>query len=299
MNKQKTGELIKEARLLKNYTQTELGDLIGVSNKAVSRWENGESFPDIGILESLSEVLNLPIESIVLGEKTIDQSKEAMQELIRTAKMQKQEAKRSKWQQYLCVSFWILLVLGLLMGIFHNHPVTAIDKDVFYKGMLAILLAILCKIGLMKGESLFEKTKCYQRWYMLATGGLLFYITALLFISFVMAKDGVILFDLELYELGPFLNNQLIALAVMAFVGSIYFWYRRARFEDDIIGGVMIFTSAIFLCLLYSELLYRISTFEGVIHMLISDVVFVVVAEVAAFVLYSFFRKIKNSENND
>ena len=48
MDKKNTGKLIKEARLRKNYTQSELGDLIGVSNKAISRWENGESFPDAG-----------------------------------------------------------------------------------------------------------------------------------------------------------------------------------------------------------------------------------------------------------
>ncbi len=43
MDKKRTGELIKNARMRKNYTQTELGDLVGVSNKAVSRWENGGS----------------------------------------------------------------------------------------------------------------------------------------------------------------------------------------------------------------------------------------------------------------
>ncbi len=43
MDKKKTGNLIKEARVKKNYTQSELGDLLGVSNKAVSRWENGDS----------------------------------------------------------------------------------------------------------------------------------------------------------------------------------------------------------------------------------------------------------------
>lgn len=42
MDKLKTGELIKKARMQKGYTPKELGDLIGVSNKAISRWENGD-----------------------------------------------------------------------------------------------------------------------------------------------------------------------------------------------------------------------------------------------------------------
>ena len=67
MDKKKTGNLIREARQRKNYTQSELGMMLGVTNKAVSRWENGESFPDIGVLESLSHLLELPIQDIVTG----------------------------------------------------------------------------------------------------------------------------------------------------------------------------------------------------------------------------------------
>ncbi len=43
MNKQKTGEMIRQARMQRGYTQNELGNLLGVSNKAISRWENGGS----------------------------------------------------------------------------------------------------------------------------------------------------------------------------------------------------------------------------------------------------------------
>ena len=43
MDKKKTGNLIREARQCKNYTQSELGRMLGVTNKAVSRWENGVS----------------------------------------------------------------------------------------------------------------------------------------------------------------------------------------------------------------------------------------------------------------
>lgn len=51
MDKEKTGTLIKEARIRKGYSQQELGDIIGVTNKAVSRWERGESFPDVALLD--------------------------------------------------------------------------------------------------------------------------------------------------------------------------------------------------------------------------------------------------------
>ena len=55
MDKIKTGELIKNKRIEKGYTQLELGDLLSVSNKAVSRWERGIGLPDIGNIEALAE----------------------------------------------------------------------------------------------------------------------------------------------------------------------------------------------------------------------------------------------------
>lgn len=58
MDKRKTGEMIRKARTAKGYTQTELGALLNVSNKAVSRWEIGETFPDVAVLEQLATVLD-------------------------------------------------------------------------------------------------------------------------------------------------------------------------------------------------------------------------------------------------
>lgn len=106
MDKKKTGNLIREARQCKNYTQSELGKMLGVTNKAVSRWENGESFPDIGVLESLSHLLELPIQDIVTGERAGDRE-EAVTEVVRLAKLQEQR-KREKRLLY-------LIVLGLLI----------------------------------------------------------------------------------------------------------------------------------------------------------------------------------------
>ena len=80
MDKQKTGELIRNARIKKGYTQVELGDLIGVTNKAISRWEKGDSFPDISVIEELSRVLDIRIQDIVIGDVTEPDSETAVTE---------------------------------------------------------------------------------------------------------------------------------------------------------------------------------------------------------------------------
>jgi len=94
VDKQKTGVLIREARVRKNYTQSELGDLLGVSNKAVSRWENGDSFPDVALLENLAVALDIRIQDIVTGATEEDAS--VVTEVVRAVKLQQKEKKR-KW----------------------------------------------------------------------------------------------------------------------------------------------------------------------------------------------------------
>lgn len=75
MNAQKTGSLILEARTKLNMTQRELAEKINVSEKAVSKWENGRGCPDITILPLLSKVLQIDIESILRGDLSKNKSK--------------------------------------------------------------------------------------------------------------------------------------------------------------------------------------------------------------------------------
>ena len=113
MDKIKTGELIKNKRIEKGYTQLELGDLLGVSNKAVSRWENGDSFPDIGVLENLSALLDLKIQDIVTGEITESDSETSLTELVRMAKLQKRQNLRNTLSS---ASGMLLLIYMLVLG---------------------------------------------------------------------------------------------------------------------------------------------------------------------------------------
>ena len=71
MDLKKTGSLIAQQRKSKNLTQRELAELLGVTDKAISRWETGTGFPDVSILEQLAKALDLTITEIVNGERAI------------------------------------------------------------------------------------------------------------------------------------------------------------------------------------------------------------------------------------
>ena len=69
MNNEKTGALIARITKEKELTQKQLADKIGVSNATISKWETGKGFPDISLLEPLSEALNVSVSEILLGER--------------------------------------------------------------------------------------------------------------------------------------------------------------------------------------------------------------------------------------
>lgn len=73
MNIEKVGEQIAILRKSKGLTQSELGERIGVSFQAVSKWERGETLPDITLLPDLAKILETTIDFILLGsEKVIE-----------------------------------------------------------------------------------------------------------------------------------------------------------------------------------------------------------------------------------
>ncbi|PKM88823.1 MAG: hypothetical protein CVU85_03505 [Firmicutes bacterium HGW-Firmicutes-10] len=65
MNYQDIGKRIKQRRTELNLTQQELADQLQVTNKAISKWETGEGYPDISILNELSSVLKISTDDLL------------------------------------------------------------------------------------------------------------------------------------------------------------------------------------------------------------------------------------------
>lgn len=69
MDNQKTGAFIARLRKEKDLTQAALGEKLGVSNRTVSKWENGDGLPDVSILPQLADALDITVDELLRGER--------------------------------------------------------------------------------------------------------------------------------------------------------------------------------------------------------------------------------------
>lgn len=70
----KVGKLIADCRKAKKLTQVELANLLGVTDKSVSKWENGICLPDVSLYMKICEILDITLNEFFSGEKLTDES---------------------------------------------------------------------------------------------------------------------------------------------------------------------------------------------------------------------------------
>ena len=103
------GNIISELRNKKNLTQKELADKLGISDKAVSRWETGKSFPDLDMLFRISKFFKVSFNDLLTARMEADGTDdELMQDIIKEFNdMNKKHSKRIK----------IILILLVVLSI--------------------------------------------------------------------------------------------------------------------------------------------------------------------------------------
>lgn len=118
MDRIKTGALIAAARKEKGLTQKKLAQRLHVSDRAVSKWERGAGFPDVGLLEPLADALDLQVLDLLRGERETEPEPEgAARQLIALLVRQMRERTRRRWTQIFGGMLALLLVGFVLFGI--------------------------------------------------------------------------------------------------------------------------------------------------------------------------------------
>ena len=132
MDQVKTGKLISKKRKERGLTQEQLAERLGVSNKTISKWENGRCMPDYSVIKLLCDELKITVPELINGEEDAEKSTselndEQLIELIeRTQDLEKQKTS---------LYGIILIVMGIALTALSNTIGGSNIKD-FISGML-------------------------------------------------------------------------------------------------------------------------------------------------------------------
>lgn len=154
MNQLATGKFISRKRKEKNYTQEQLAEKLGVSNKTISKWETGKCMPDYSIIKNLCEELQITVAELIdggeAGEKNIRlYDDEQIVDLLR--RIQELEKQKN-------LVFGILLVVmgGALQALSYSIDGSNI-KDFFSGILLGISIAEMIIGVYVLGRSVAER----------------------------------------------------------------------------------------------------------------------------------------------
>ena len=86
VNLNQTGKFIAECRKKKQLTQKQLGEKLHLTDRAVSKWENGKAFPDVHIMEDLCRELDISVSELLAGKRIeTEQYQKETEKLLMTA----------------------------------------------------------------------------------------------------------------------------------------------------------------------------------------------------------------------
>ena len=116
MDQVKIGKFIAQLRKEKNMTQLDLAKKLGVTDRAISKWENGRGMPELSIIKPLCEELSTTINELFCGEKIVEKdfTQKAEENIANTLKYTNIEIKKTK-RIFMAVFIGIIGIIILLV----------------------------------------------------------------------------------------------------------------------------------------------------------------------------------------
>ena len=142
MNQIKIGKFIADCRKQVNLTQMQLAEKLGITDKAISKWERGISMPDTSIMLELCDILHISVNELLSGEKiSMENNNQKNEELMLAMAKELEQKNKTVWR-----SMWIIMgfsMTALLIGIF------AAAFLIPEGPLMAVLMIALCVVFLI------------------------------------------------------------------------------------------------------------------------------------------------------
>ena len=109
MDHLKIGRFIAECRKQKNLTQMQLSEKLGITDKAISKWERGIAMPDTSIMLELCDILGISVNELLSGEKIImENNNQKNEQLLLDMAKELEQKNKTVWK-----SMWVIMIISM------------------------------------------------------------------------------------------------------------------------------------------------------------------------------------------
>lgn len=161
MDQMKIGEFIAECRKAKGYTQASLAEQLHITNRAVSKWENGHSLPDSAIMLDLCKLLGITVTELLEGEKGMEKNEELLLEMVKA----KQDADKRLLRMEIITGVIGILILLAAVAVASFVQLPEIWRVlIIVAGLIPLLVAMPFMIQIEQTAGYYECQHCKHRY---------------------------------------------------------------------------------------------------------------------------------------
>lgn len=171
MDQIKIGKFISEKRKAQGLTQMQLAEKLGITDRAVSKWETGKSLPDASIMLDLCEILKITVSDLLNGEViSMDNYNEKTEKNLLEMVTQKKDSDKRLLMMEIVVGvlstavFLILLAIGLVYMNYRENRNPGLFWVLFAIGIVQFIVCMSLALRIEQVAGYYECQKCGHRY---------------------------------------------------------------------------------------------------------------------------------------
>ena len=166
MDQIKVGKFIASCRKEQGMTQAVLAEKLGISDRAVSKWETGKSLPDSGIMLELCEILKINVNELLSGERIMAEAydRRAEENLLAMRRELEEKNRQMLRMEYLIAFPVIIAGLGMVfIAAFIEMPMWLRIVLIAF-ALVMILIVCFIAVGIEQKAGYYECQNCHNRY---------------------------------------------------------------------------------------------------------------------------------------
>ena len=166
MDYTKIGKFIETERKAKKLTQEKLADMLFVSEKTISKWENGRGVPDTDSIQKLSNIFNVSINEILNGERIQKEnySVEADKKLLELQRVNEENTKRLLASEIVIGILGVIVLLSFTLFASYIEMSTWLKVLLIVSGFIIAIVSFLFALRIEQVAGFYECSKCHHKY---------------------------------------------------------------------------------------------------------------------------------------